>query len=98
MAELRTGERGVVTVLRLSPARAAPLVRLGLLPGTEVRCLRRSPLGDPTAYRFRGTSVALRRVDARRIGVTEASPDRAAPDWNGDAVQRRCAAGQEVLL
>ena len=69
MAELRAGERGWVCALRLSPLRAAPLLRLGLFPGTEVQCLRRSPLGDPIAYRFRGTTVALRSLDTKQIVV-----------------------------
>jgi ferrous iron transport protein A len=71
MSELREGERGTVLALRLPPERTAPLTRLGLLPGTEVLCLRRSPLGDPTAYRFRGTTVALRRQDCACISLKE---------------------------
>lgn len=67
LAELGTGDRGVVTALCLSSDRATPLVRLGLLPGTEVQCLRRSPLGDPSAYRFRGTTVAMRHLDTKQI-------------------------------
>ena len=39
------------------------------VPGTEVLCLRRLPLGDPTVYRWRGIDVALRRRDASRIEV-----------------------------
>ena len=76
LAELGAGERGVVTALCLSSARAAPFVRLGLMPGTEVQCLRRSPMGDPSVYRFRGTTVALRRLDTRQILV---QPERSAP-------------------
>ena len=66
---LREGEGCVVTAVELPPARAAALLRLGLCPGAELRCLRRSPLGDPTAYRFGGVTAALRRADARRIRV-----------------------------
>ena len=66
---LREGERGLVTAVELPPARAAALLRLGLCPGTEIRCLRRSPLGDPSAYRFGGLTAALRRADAGRVRV-----------------------------
>ena len=65
--QLRPGEVGVVEALALREARAAPLRRLGLLPGTAVLCRRRSPFGDPTVYRFRETDVALRRRDAAGI-------------------------------
>ena len=40
---------------------------IGFIPGTAVTCLQRSPLGDPTAYRIRGTVIALRREDAKNI-------------------------------
>ena len=69
MSELREGERGIVICLALPPERAAAVKRLGLLPGTELLCLRRSPLGDPTAYRFRGTTAALRKRDCQFIHV-----------------------------
>ncbi|CUH96530.1 hypothetical protein P22_2620 [Propionispora sp. 2/2-37] len=42
---------------------------LGILPGTSVECIRRSPAGDPVAYRVRGTTIALRSHDARQIRV-----------------------------
>lgn len=42
---------------------------LGFVPGARVECLGRSPLGDPAAYRVRGMVVALRRQDARLVGV-----------------------------
>ncbi len=75
LAELRPGQSGIV--MGLPPEREdwAGLARLGLLPGTEIRCLRRCPLGDPTVYRFRGTELALRRRDAGRILVAEAEAD-----------------------
>ncbi len=67
---LKPGERGIVTLLLLSPREAGSLTRLGLGPSTEVLCLRRTPLGDPAVYRFRGTDVALRRRDAAGIQLT----------------------------
>lgn len=45
------------------------LLDLGLLPGTEVRALMKSPLGTPTAYDVRGTVLALRSEDASKIVV-----------------------------
>lgn len=67
---LRPGERSVVERITLSPERAASLIRLGLRVGTEILCLRWTPLGDPTVYRFRGTDVAIRCRDAAGIQVT----------------------------
>jgi ferrous iron transport protein A len=45
------------------------LLDLGFVPGTEVRVLRRAPLGDPVEYELRGYRVCLRRSEALRIGV-----------------------------
>ena len=64
---LAPGQRGRVSRLDLPLDRARGLTRLGLRPGTEVVCLRRLPLGDPTVYRWRGTDVALRSSDAAKI-------------------------------
>lgn len=69
LEELRPGERGTVTRLLLATAQTSSLARLGLGPGTEILCLRRTPLGDPTVYRFRGTDVALRRREAAGVQV-----------------------------
>ena len=39
----------------------------GLIPGTSVRCLYRSPQGDVTALGLRGTVIALRTRDLKGI-------------------------------
>ena len=72
MNGLKPGETGVVGRAGFPRDRAAELMRLGLAPGTAVRCLRRSPLGDPTAYVIRGTVFALRAEDTGRIPLISA--------------------------
>ena len=67
MKDLLPGEGGIVCTVQLPGEKAAALTRLGLVPGTEVRCLRRSPLGDPAAYEFRSTVLALRGCDTQHI-------------------------------
>ena len=42
---------------------------MGLVTGSIVRCLGRSPLGDPAAYDVCGAVLALRDDDARSIFV-----------------------------
>jgi Fe2+ transport system protein FeoA len=49
------------------------LLDLGLLPGTEVRVLRRAPLGDPVEYELRGYRLCLRRSEAERVRVRPAT-------------------------
>jgi DtxR family Mn-dependent transcriptional regulator len=75
LSGLRRGERA--RVLGLSPACRSPerrrLLDLGFVPGTLVEVDMVSPMGDPVAYRVRGSVVALRREQANlvRIGSPE---------------------------
>ena len=40
---------------------------IGLIEGTDVECLQKSPSGDPVAYYIRGAVIALRSEDSRNI-------------------------------
>jgi DtxR family Mn-dependent transcriptional regulator len=72
LAALRLGE--TARVVALSPGLRGQerrrLLDLGLLPGTAVTAELRSPSGDPTAYRIRGATIALRAEQARQVRVT----------------------------
>lgn len=43
---------------------------IGLIEGTEVECVLKSPCGDPAAYQIRGAVIALRNEDAENILVS----------------------------
>lgn len=45
------------------------LLEMGLLPGTEVRVVRRAPMGDPIEIRLRGYSLSIRGTEAAGIDV-----------------------------
>ncbi len=53
------------------------LLDLGMIAGTPVTCLQRSPAGDPTAYLIRGAVIALRRQDAGDVVMC----DGERPSW-----------------
>ena len=42
---------------------------IGLIEGTDVECLQKSPAGDPVAYYIRGAVIALRSEDSQNILV-----------------------------
>jgi DtxR family Mn-dependent transcriptional regulator len=73
LSELELGESA--RVVRISPIcrglQRRRLFDLGLIPGTTVTAELRSPSGDPTAYRIRGTLIALRKEQADLIHVTD---------------------------
>ena len=62
-------EGGKVRVSRLlsSGSMRRRLLDIGLIEGTDVECLQRSPAGDPVAYLIRGAVIALRAEDASQI-------------------------------
>ena len=43
---------------------------IGLIEGTRVECVLKSPAADPIAYRVRGAVIALRNEDSDRITVS----------------------------
>ena len=66
---LRPGECGVVQGLSCKNSIRNRLQDLGMIEGTKVRCLQKSPLGDPTAFSVRGAVIALRHEDASQIVI-----------------------------
>lgn len=77
---LPEGRSAYVTEVRNEPFMRQRLADIGLIRGTRVTCLCRSPAGDPSAYLIRGAVIALRRHDAEHVRVElAAAPVPAAP-------------------
>ena len=51
----------------------ARFLDLGLIKGTKLKPVLRSPLGDPTAYEVRKSVIVLREEDAAKIKVRKMS-------------------------
>ena len=64
---LRT--RGRVAAIKADGSVRRRLLDLGFVPGTVVEPVRRSPFGEPTAYRVRSSLMALRNEHAGSILV-----------------------------
>lgn len=64
--ELNIGEEATVANMECGSRR---LRDLGLVEGTRVKCVLKSPLGDPCAYKIRGAVIAIRKEDASQIAV-----------------------------
>lgn len=69
LSKLPLKKWGVVTSLMADGMTRCRLLDLGLVPGTVVEAVRRSPAGDPTAFNIRGAIVALRKEEADKISV-----------------------------
>jgi ferrous iron transport protein A len=68
----------IASVDSASPA-GRRLADLGFLPHTEIRVVRRAPLGDPVAYELRGYRLCLRRAEAALVLVEPIAPPATAP-------------------
>ncbi len=66
---LPLGRRGRVKMLTSNGAIRRRMLDLGLINGTEVEALQKSPSGDPVAYEIRGAVIALRSEEASKILV-----------------------------
>ena len=70
LTALREGERARVAALLTEGGMRRRMQDIGLIEGTEVECVQKSPAGDPVAYRIRGALIALRAEDSARVLVT----------------------------
>ncbi|MCL1790352.1 MAG: ferrous iron transport protein A [Peptococcaceae bacterium] len=69
LADLPQGSQATVIDIASTGGMRRRLQDLGLIKGTNVTCLRKSPLGDPIAYYIRGSVIALRSEDSSCVHV-----------------------------
>lgn len=66
---LKEGQSARVESIAARGSMRRRLQDIGLISGTRVTCLGRSPFGDPSAFLIRGAAIALREEDSRNILV-----------------------------
>ena len=69
LADLREGERGILSELDLPQNTAEHLMCLGFIPGVEITVGKSGPGGDPRVYNVDGSNVALRREVSANVAV-----------------------------
>lgn len=67
--ELAIGSVGKVKFITSEGNSRRRMLDLGLIPGTKVEMILKSPAGDPSAYQIRGAVIALRLEESSRIMV-----------------------------
>lgn len=70
LSAIQEGQQATVETLLATDSMRRRLLDIGLVAGTKVTCLQKSPAGDPVAYLIRGAVIAIRSEDAERILVT----------------------------
>ncbi len=66
---LPIGAKAKVKMLTATDSMRRRLLDIGLINGTVVECLGRSPQGDPSAYFIRGAVIAIRSEDCQDIVI-----------------------------
>ncbi len=69
LTRLPVGKRAEVVRVGSVGSMRNRLLDLGLVPSTVVEAVRKSPAGDPVAYKIRGAVIALRSEESRQITV-----------------------------
>jgi ferrous iron transport protein A len=71
LSNLKEGETATVKKLRSTGSMRRRLQDIGLIEGTRVECLQKSPSGDPIAFLIRGAVIALRSEDSCNVVMSE---------------------------
>ncbi|HYK72878.1 MAG TPA: FeoA family protein [Pseudoneobacillus sp.] len=67
LSDGKKGETIKITNLFIDGVMRRRLLDLGFVPGATVEVIRKSPLGDPIAFRVSQTLIALRKEESYRI-------------------------------
>jgi ferrous iron transport protein B len=71
LADLKTGEKGIITKVRGRGAFRKRIIEMGFVVGKQVIVVKNAPLKDPVEYNIMGYEVSLRRSEAALIEVTK---------------------------
>ncbi len=66
---LGVGKSAVVKSLSAHGALRRRLSDIGVAEGAVIKCVGKSPLGDPSAFVIRGAVIAIRDCDSRTVIV-----------------------------
>lgn len=69
LTDLKEGQSGRVKNILATGGMRRRLQDLGMIEGTSIECLQKSPSGDPVAYLIRGAAIALRKEDSSSIYI-----------------------------
>ena len=76
LAELKEGQRAVLTDIGGEGALRQHFLDMGLIPGTVVTYVKAAPMGDPIEYRIWDYELTLRLSEAKQIRITKVEADK----------------------
>lgn len=69
LCDMKLGNKGIVKKVKANDNIIKRLLDIGLIEGTLVECVLKSPFNDPKAYLIRGATIAIRDDDCKEIEV-----------------------------
>ena len=69
LSELEPGEKGTIVKVQGSGALRRRLLDMGLIRGTDIEMVRKSPLGDPLEFLVKGYNLSLRKKECENVYV-----------------------------
>ena len=67
LRQMQVDQTGIVRAIKAEGELGRRIRDMGLVPGTEVKVMRRAPLTDPVALRLLGFTLTLRNNEADYI-------------------------------
>ncbi|HEX69070.1 hypothetical protein B6U74_01045 [Candidatus Bathyarchaeota archaeon ex4484_205] len=69
LSELKPGEKATIVKVQGSRALRRRLLDMGVIRGTEIEMVRKSPLGDPLEFLVKGYNLSLRKTECENVYV-----------------------------
>ena len=70
LSELKIGKTAVISSYTENKPR---LVEMGIVPGAQLRMIKKIPFGGPSEIKVRDYYVSIRRADAEKIQLLEST-------------------------
>lgn len=67
--EVRLSEEVIINKINCKENIKRRILDLGMIEGTKIKPVFKSPLGDPTAYEVRGSLISLREEESSNIEI-----------------------------
>lgn len=69
LCDLKIGDKAIITSNNSGENIKRRLLDIGLVNGTKIECVLKSPFKDIKAYLIRGALIAIRNIDTKNIKV-----------------------------
>jgi ferrous iron transport protein A len=68
--DLEPGQKGVVVSIKGGGVTRRRIMDMGIVRGSEIKVIRKAPLGDPVEFEIRDYNLTLRKKEAELIQVS----------------------------